>query len=95
MKCKVPSTTSRNKTAIMNAANELQTRMLMPQDENSNMLEVAQREREGQWSSEVQMQLADEIAETTGHQHREKRMIEHLRGQLAIIKGSKMRDGSL
>lgn len=32
------------------------------QDENSNMLEVAQKERERQWNSEVhQMQLADEI----------------------------------
>ena len=36
------------------------------------------------------MQLADEVAETTGHQHHEKRMVEHLRGQLAIIKGSEM-----
>ena len=32
--------------AIMNVANELQMRMLTLEDENSNMLEVAQRERE-------------------------------------------------
>ena len=82
---------SEENEAIMNVANELQTRMLMLQDENSNMLEVAQRERQKQWSSEVhQMQLADEVAETTGHQHQEKRMVEHLRGQLATIKGSEM-----
>ena len=77
--------------AIMNVASELQTRMLMLQDENSDMLEVAQREREKQWSSEVhQMQLADEVAETTGHQYQGKRMVDHLRGQLAIIKGLEM-----
>ena len=34
------------------------------------------------------MQLADEVTETTGHQHQEERMVEHLRGQLAAIKGS-------
>ena len=81
---------SEENQAIMNVANELM-RMLMLQDKNSNMLEVAQREREKQWSSEVrQVQLADEIAETTGHQRQEKRMVEHLRGQLGIIKGSEM-----
>ena len=37
-----------------------------------------------------QMQLADEVAETIGHQHEEQRMVEHLRGQLAAIKGSEM-----
>ena len=63
----------------------------MLQDENSNMLKVAQREREKQWSSEVhQMQLADEVAETTGHQYLEIRMVDHLRGQLASLKGSEM-----
>ena len=34
-----------------------------------------------------QGQLVEEIAETTGHQYQEQRMVEHLRGQLAIIKG--------
>ena len=42
---------SEENQAIMNVANELQTRMLMLQDENSNMLEVAQREREKEWSN--------------------------------------------
>ena len=71
-KCKVHFNTSKIKTrlltraqnlneenqAIMNVANELQMKMLLLRDENSNMLEVAQREREKQWSNEVhQMQL--------------------------------------
>ena len=79
--------------AIMKTSSDLQSRMLEVQDENSNMFEVAQRERERekQWNSEVQqMQLADEITETTGHQYQEKRMVERLRGQLAIIKGSEL-----
>ena len=55
------------------------------------MLEVAQRERDRQWNSETrQMQLADEMAENTGHQYQEIRMVEHLRGQLAMLKGSEM-----
>ena len=63
----------------MNVAKDRQTRMLELQDENSNMLEVAQREREKQWSNEVrQMQLAAEMTETTGHQYQEQRMVEHL-----------------
>ena len=37
-----------------------------------------------------QTQLANEVAETTGHQHQEKRTVEHLRGQLAALKGSEM-----
>ena len=34
------------------------------------------------------MQLADEVTETTGHQYQEGRMVEPLRGKLALIKGS-------
>ena len=49
---------------MMSVADELQTKMLMLQDENSNMLEVAQREREKQWSTEVRhMILTNEAAE--------------------------------
>ena len=77
--------------AIMGVANDLQMRMLELQDENRNMLEEAQREREKQWSNEVrQMQLTDEITESTGHQYQEQRMVEHLRGQLAVVKGSEL-----
>ena len=76
---------------MMNVADELQTKMLMLQDENSNMLEVAQREREKQWSTEVShIILTNEAAESTDHQYQEKRMIENLRGQLALVKGSEM-----
>ena len=75
----------------MGVANDLQMRMLELQDENRNMLEEAQREREKQWSNEVrQMQLTDEITESTGHQYQEQRMVEHLRGQLAVVKGSEL-----
>ena len=34
--------------------------------------------------------LVNEITETTGHQYQERRMVEHLRGQLALIKGSEL-----
>ena len=75
----------------MNVASELQMKMLMLQDENSNMLEVAQREREKQWNSEVRhMILTNEAAESIDHQYQEKRMVKHLRRQLAIVKGSEM-----
>ena len=36
------------------------------------------------------MQLGDEVVEATGYQNQEKRMVDHLRGQLTIIKGSEM-----
>ena len=39
--------------AVINVANQFQLRTLELQDENSNMLEVAQRERERQWDSEM------------------------------------------
>ena len=77
--------------AIIDVANGLQIRMLELQDESNNMLEVAQKERARQWNSKVhQIQLADQIAETTGHQYQEQKMVERLRGQLAIIKGSEL-----
>lgn len=66
----------------------------MLQDANSNMLEVAQveeREREKQWRTEMRfMVLTNEAAENTDQQYHEKRMVEHLRGQLALVKGSEM-----
>ena len=37
-----------------------------------------------------QRQLTEEITETTGHQYQEQRLVEHLRGQIAIIKGSEL-----
>ena len=82
--------TEENKV-MMSVADELRTKMLMLQDENSNMLGVAQREREKQWSAEVRhLILTNEAAEHIDHQYQEKRMIEHLRGQLALVKGSEM-----
>ena len=79
-----------NKT-LMNVADELQTKMLMLQDENSNMLEIAQREREKQWSTEMRHTvLTNEAAESSDQHYQEKRMIEYLRAQLALVKGSEM-----
>lgn len=66
-------------------------RRLELQDETGNMLEVAQRERERQSSSEMQQrQLVDEVMETSGQQNQEQGMVEHLRGQVALIKGSEL-----
>ena len=55
------------------------------------MLEIAQREREKQWKSEIHhMVLTNEAAASTHHRYQEKRMVKHLRGQLATVKGSEM-----
>ena len=55
------------------------------------MLEIAQREREKQWKSEMRrMVLTNEAAASTDHRYQEKRAVEHLRGQLATVKGSGM-----
>ena len=37
-----------------------------------------------------QRQLVDEVTETIGQQYQERRMVEHLRGQIALIKGTEL-----
>lgn len=69
----------------------MQSRMLALQDEYVNMMDVIQRQRDEHMNVEIhQLQLQSKIASTSGQQNQGSMIVEHLRGQLAMIKGSEL-----